>query len=495
MPRRRASRPQLHTLITLGTLSIGAFAALFFLPLSPSTRPTTSFQPLSRVMLSQAQASGDRPLYGWAWSNSSTGGVGWISFNCANPEVNSCATAPYSVILKADNTLTGYAWVNPRDGSANSNNIGWLQFGGLSGCPGGGSCTAQLSGTTLTGWARFVTATNASSAGWDGWVKLSGTATNGSAYGVTMNTTTGAFSGYAWGGETVGWIDFNPRLNGVTPPPQCQDPQHIGVCDQEHSTNLATSCSASPSGPLTLTDASPTVSVTWTATAPSTGTPPYTYTWSGDASGSGLSTNPIVYSSGGVKQATVNVSDSASRSGANSCSVTINDNRTPSTPGGPGTLEVVGGYGVVVIRNQVAGKPASSVVSGSATNELAAKIINNGSAPVAGVRIVSIISQKDGTSLSSITTPSCLWSTNANGPFQSCATATLDLSNASGSNVAYFRIQIPDALKAVADSNPYTVTIGGATTSYTDGTGATVTANVNPVTLLFDYKVTTFNPF
>lgn len=48
---------------------------------------------------------------------------------------------------------------------------------------------------------------------WDGWIKLSGIAADGSSYGVTLDIISGSptenkFSGYAWGSDVVGWIDF-----------------------------------------------------------------------------------------------------------------------------------------------------------------------------------------------------------------------------------------------------------------------------------------------
>jgi hypothetical protein len=39
--------------------------------------------------------------------------------------------------------------------------------------------------------------------GWDGWISL-----NGDNYGVSFSSVTQRFSGYAWGSDVVGWINF-----------------------------------------------------------------------------------------------------------------------------------------------------------------------------------------------------------------------------------------------------------------------------------------------
>jgi hypothetical protein len=139
------------------------------------------------------------------------GGMGWLSFNCTG-ESPACAN-DYGVNVN-DNTgdMTGYAW---------SSNYGWLQFGNLSGFPTGAGTIAanaklDLSTNKVSGWARFCsgaaspanctgTVSNSSNGGWDGWVSLSGTG-----YGVTYNTVSKNFQGYAWGGpDVVGWINFS----------------------------------------------------------------------------------------------------------------------------------------------------------------------------------------------------------------------------------------------------------------------------------------------
>jgi hypothetical protein len=144
-------------------------------------------------------------ITGYAWNaTSASSGMGWLSFGGTSPA--------YGVSINNTNgDVVGFAW---------SSNLGWLKFGGLSGFPTGSgtqSINANLNGTQLQGWARFCSVlssidctgttmkSSSETGGWDGWVGLSG-----AGYGVTVDQTTGAFSGHAWGGsDVVGWIDFS----------------------------------------------------------------------------------------------------------------------------------------------------------------------------------------------------------------------------------------------------------------------------------------------
>jgi hypothetical protein len=125
------------------------------------------------VSNTKAATAGD--ISGYAWSSN----IGWISFRGATYGVN---------INQSTGLLSGYAW---------SSNIGWISFNNtqLTGCP-TGLCQAKLTGNNFSGWARVL---SANGNGWDGWISLSG-----STYGLTLSGTT--ISGYAWGGEVVGWI-------------------------------------------------------------------------------------------------------------------------------------------------------------------------------------------------------------------------------------------------------------------------------------------------
>lgn len=189
-------------------------------------------------------------LSGYAWSDT----IGWISFNCSND--NTCGVSPYKVTLDTTtNYLTGFAW---------SENIGWIQFGGLSGCP-VGSCAAQRSGGTLSGWARAVNGDGTTASpvvnGTDGWISLSSTNGGGGTYGVSIGTS--ELDGYAWGSDVVGWISMNCKTGGPTGndicatsnyqvsfPPPCAT---VNVCSADHSQSIntdswcavtATTCSA-----------------------------------------------------------------------------------------------------------------------------------------------------------------------------------------------------------------------------------------------------------
>jgi hypothetical protein len=110
--------------------------------------------------------------------------------------------------------LSGYAW---------SEHIGWISFNSadLIGCP-SGACEAKVDLTStgtvcggagwVCGWARALV----DGGGWDGWIKLRGTATDGSPYGVWLDTSISPheFKNFAWGSDVVGWISFNCKEGG-----------------------------------------------------------------------------------------------------------------------------------------------------------------------------------------------------------------------------------------------------------------------------------------
>jgi hypothetical protein len=145
-----------------------------------------------------------RDFGGYAWSET----IGWISLQGTNYK------------LSADETtgvMSGYAW---------SPNIGWVsaQSSDLVGCP-VAPCEARLdSSDRLNGWLRALSGGTAESGGWSGWIRLRGTATDGSPYGPQA-ATGGLFSGYAWGSTVVGWLDFAYAV--LTPP---QPLTASGIC-------------------------------------------------------------------------------------------------------------------------------------------------------------------------------------------------------------------------------------------------------------------------
>ncbi len=134
---------------------------------------------------SHAAAPGTTPITGWGWSDT----IGWISFDCS--DVGVCGTNSYGVGVDGSGNLSGYAW---------SDSIGWVSANAaeLAGCP-SAPCAATLVDGVLSGWLK---ATAAAGDGWDGWIRL-----KGANYGPTVAD--GVFSGYAWGSDVVGWVDFS----------------------------------------------------------------------------------------------------------------------------------------------------------------------------------------------------------------------------------------------------------------------------------------------
>lgn len=159
------------------------------------------------------------PLCGFAWGATdenpiSKMGVGWVSFNSQDCDtdgdrifddgVAGCPTSgtavPYSVSVKPNGKdLDGFAW---------SSNLGWIQFGGLSGFPNGGGTqpvNANIQNNNeVRGWARAIAGKDRND-GWDGWISLRG----GDAYEVNFDSVTKKFSGFSWGGEVVGWLKWD----------------------------------------------------------------------------------------------------------------------------------------------------------------------------------------------------------------------------------------------------------------------------------------------
>lgn len=154
--------------------------------------------------------------------------VGWISTNStfcdpdgdgkSNGSLNcpkvGAPVGQYGLNIPANGPISGYAW---------SEHTGWISFNkdDVASCP-SSPCLARSNGVGyLTGWARILSIKDASalgnSGGWQGYIKLSGTAQNGSTYGVTKNAG-GKLSGSAWSDE-LGWIDFSRATTGALPAP------------------------------------------------------------------------------------------------------------------------------------------------------------------------------------------------------------------------------------------------------------------------------------
>src|ERR1700689_1258720 len=86
----------------------------------------------------------------FAWSSN----IGWINASSTNPSIS------YAIAVDGSGNFSGYAWANPEDDSAGTNNIGWLQIN---------TASAPASGGKVTGQATFLSADNQD---WDGVVKF-----------------------------------------------------------------------------------------------------------------------------------------------------------------------------------------------------------------------------------------------------------------------------------------------------------------------------------
>lgn len=193
-----------HTLkrhkATLFALSLLAFAVV-------AGFTVTQFRTATVV---RADASDN--FTGFAWSDMPDGsdqqinptgltvgrGAGWISFN----STDIASSVDYGVNVDSAGHISGNAW---------SEHMGWISFDITGGCPGTAPCapTINLATGLFSGWARALAGGTPQSGGWDGWIALANNGTGGPAYGVTVNTTTGDVSGYAWGGDVLGWINFS----------------------------------------------------------------------------------------------------------------------------------------------------------------------------------------------------------------------------------------------------------------------------------------------
>ena len=234
-----------------------------------------------------AFASGN--VRGFAWSES----AGWISMNCDNSMLtdgnampSTCGTVDYGVTVnETSGAMSGYGW---------SSNLGWVRFDQVTSTPtyipnraGSARITGIGSGGVrrVTGWIRFCSDFNqaimpdncggggtitSNNGGWNGWVSMMGDGSDGSTpYGVTYDTATKTFDGYAWGGtfdtsgagsEVVGWIMFKwvyvdkdatpyvpvVKISAVTPIPVGGDTtiSYYWVNADSDPTHKITSCTA-----------------------------------------------------------------------------------------------------------------------------------------------------------------------------------------------------------------------------------------------------------
>ncbi|OHA85479.1 MAG: hypothetical protein A2481_01015 [Candidatus Yonathbacteria bacterium RIFOXYC2_FULL_47_9] len=208
-----------------------------------------------------AEAGATQNLSGWVWSlgsgssvspdpaagpytaNSNTG-LGWISFNSASD--GTTGPGEYGVNVNTATKATagkgnfsGNAWVGDTN-LINGDNTGWVSFDrGVAGDPPSDDVGSVLPGTPLAyvdwsngevhGWMRALSACKnnnwdgatctSSGAGdaagsWDGWIKLSDdTVPFWAGNGVKISDN--KLSGYAWGSDIVGWVNFAPNIGGI----------------------------------------------------------------------------------------------------------------------------------------------------------------------------------------------------------------------------------------------------------------------------------------
>jgi hypothetical protein len=176
--------------------------------------------------IEKAEAQTEPSVSGYAWSEN----IGWVKFKGKTQGGDW-----YGVdIDPATGDFSGHAW---------SENIGWISFNRsetsdppFSPFDTGSGAIAKF-GTDcgganwVCGWARALSACQASlwdetnkkctgngagdrTGGWDGWIKLRGTAQDSSPYGVWLDITVTPqeFKNFAWGFNVSGWVSFNGCL-------------------------------------------------------------------------------------------------------------------------------------------------------------------------------------------------------------------------------------------------------------------------------------------
>ncbi|MBZ9578280.1 PKD domain-containing protein [Patescibacteria group bacterium] len=190
--------------------------------------------------------------WGWAWSEK----IGWISFN----NTTGGGAIDYGVnIDPATGNLTEYAW--SRGTTADVGGIGWISFNpagpypeapDYSACldlPGAGQVCDGVGDWTVSGWARAyrpIEPGGQTLGGWEGWIKMRGTAQDTTPYGVWLEATgvpdEYEFRGWAWGGDPdvdpeaiTGWISFN-----------CNNPETGDVCGTSNYKVMASLAFAPP---------------------------------------------------------------------------------------------------------------------------------------------------------------------------------------------------------------------------------------------------------
>jgi hypothetical protein len=141
-------------------------------------------------------------LDSWAWSSN----IGWVDFR--------------DIAINENNgLLSGYGW---------SPNIGWIKFHDLSDYPNNGArgnpAQMDLNTGVVSGWIRACAGTvggetpktgadcrsmDSRTDGWDGWIELADDRKSNDR--VRMDLKTGKLSGFAWGSDVIGWLNFGAQ--------------------------------------------------------------------------------------------------------------------------------------------------------------------------------------------------------------------------------------------------------------------------------------------
>jgi len=204
---------------------------ILFLAISVSIITTSAILLLNQP--SEVRADSDDNISGWAYSEN----IGWISFNNTTGGgpidygVHICSTSDANTFCsgKSEGTLVGYAWSRGTDTDVGG--VGWISFNesDLGGCP-QIPCKAWVdtSDGKVYGWAKALAGGTPEAGGWNGWIKLNGTAIDGSTYNVKIDADDGEFHGWAWGDNVMGWISFN-----------CDNPETVCSHDYKVETNFS----------------------------------------------------------------------------------------------------------------------------------------------------------------------------------------------------------------------------------------------------------------
>ncbi|MFA5319089.1 MAG: PKD domain-containing protein [Candidatus Paceibacterota bacterium] len=245
----------------------------------------------------EAQTEGiTGPVLGWLWSDN----IGWIKLGDDKDN---------SMVEINNDIFSGYAW---------SSGVGWINFNPEEPYPtderGGETSNEFAHGVKIIdeefvrGWARACSVFENGCSGplkpdtargsWDGWIRM---------VSVIYHPDARMFSGYAWGGLNVGWIDFHYPTGEPTPPnppgPPYVPPDGGGV---------TVSCKVTVDGSESNSSVSveADTSVTYTATVNSDGGSADSYEWKDDEGGDVLQSGTeaiytISYSDAGTH--TINV--------------------------------------------------------------------------------------------------------------------------------------------------------------------------------------------